>query len=80
MKKKIYHSYRGKLTTPEKKKEMLDKVRQNKEKIGEVIRSIKLSNKLIRKFAKKIEKFVGKIREKSSSLKTTGIQVRRYQT
>ena len=44
----IYQSYRGKLDSDKKKKEMLGKVRDNKEKISETIRSIKLSNKLIR--------------------------------
>jgi RNA polymerase primary sigma factor len=68
---KIYFSYRGKLATQEKKQEMLAKVRENKEKIGEVIRSIKLSNKLIRKFAKKIERFVVKLREKEQLIQVT---------
>ena len=35
---KIYLSYRGKLDSQAKKDEMLKKVKQNKEKIGETIR------------------------------------------
>lgn len=61
---KIYRSYRGKLDSEAKKKEMLDKVKQNKEKIAETIQSIKISNKLIRKMANRIEKTVNKINEK----------------
>lgn len=61
---KIYRSYRGKLDTDAKKKEMLDKVKLNKEKIAETIQSIKISNKLIRKLANRIEKVVIKINEK----------------
>src|SRR5207237_466729 len=62
--KKIYHSYRSKIDDPKKKREMLDAVKANKEKIGETIRTIKFSNKLIRKFCKKIEKYITKFNEK----------------
>lgn len=68
---KIYLSYRGKLDTKEKKDEMLQKVRENRAKIGETIRSIRISNKFIRKLGKKIEKFIRKIEEKDQLLKTT---------
>lgn len=61
---KIYRSYRGKLDSETKKNEMLDRVKQNKEKIAETIQSIKISNKLIRKMANRIEKAVNKISEK----------------
>ncbi len=54
---KIYLSYRGKLDSDKKKREMLEEVKENKEKIGETIRSIKISNKLISKMGKKIEKY-----------------------
>lgn len=60
----IYKSYRDKLDKPAKKREMLDKVKENKEKITETICLIKLSNKLIRKFAARIEKYINKINEK----------------
>ena len=65
---KIYRSYRGKLDTEAKKKEMLDKVKQNKEKIAETIQSIKVSNKLIRKLSNRIEKAVVKINEKNQDI------------
>ena len=68
MRKKIYRSYRGKLDTEAKKKEMLDKVKQNKEKIAETIQSIKVSNKLIRKLSNRIEKAVVKINEKNQDI------------
>lgn len=63
---KIYLSYRGKLDTQAKKEEMLQKVRDNKELIGETIRSIRISNKLIRKLGRKIEKYIKKIQEKDA--------------
>jgi len=76
---KIYHSYRGKLDSDAKKKEMLGKVKQNKEKIGETIRSIKLANKLIRKLGKKIEKFIRKIHEKEDLVITTQQYIKKLQ-
>lgn len=63
---KIFLSYRGKLTSDDIKKEMLDAVRANKEKIADTIRSIRLANKFIRKLGKKIEKALDKIHEKRS--------------
>lgn len=61
---KIYRSYRGKLDTEAKKKEMLDKVRENKEAISRTLQTIKLSNKLIKKLTKRIERSIIKINEK----------------
>ena len=61
---KIYHKLSRQILIRKKKKEMLDKVKENKEKIGETIRTIKLSNKLIKKLAKRIEKYIKKIKEK----------------
>jgi RNA polymerase primary sigma factor len=66
----IYTSYRDQLEKPEKKQEMLNKVKENKEKIAEIVRSIKLSNKLIKKLGKKIEKQIHKIKEKKELIKT----------
>lgn len=75
---KIYLSYRGKLTSNEKKQEMLDAVRKNKEAIGETIRSIKLSNKLIKKLGKKLEKLIKKIREKQDTIRFSQEQLKAY--
>ncbi len=61
---KIYRSYRNLLSDESKKKEMLATVEENRNQIVNVIRSIKLSNKQIRKFGKKIEKIVFKIQER----------------
>ena len=61
---KIYLSYRGKLEDASLKKEMLQKVADNKAAIIAEIKSIKLANKLIRKFGKKVEKQIQKMREK----------------
>ncbi|MCL5876065.1 MAG: RNA polymerase sigma factor RpoD [Candidatus Dependentiae bacterium] len=71
----IYQSYRGKLDSEKKKQEMLTAVRANREKIGETIRSIKISNKLIRKMGKKIEKCLKKIKEKEAMLRTSQEQL-----
>lgn len=65
----IYHSYRSRLDDKEQKREMLDKVKKNKEHISKTIQTIKMSNKLIKKLAKRIEKAVGKIEEKLQEIK-----------
>jgi len=75
---KIYHHYRSQLSDPKKKKEMLDTVKENKEKIGETIRSIKFSNKLIRKFAKRLEKYIHKFSEKEEAIRTATEQLQSY--
>lgn len=67
---KIYKSYRAYLDDEKKKKEMLLAVEKNKEKIIQIIQNIKLSNKLIRRFGKKIEKFVGKMQEREEEIRT----------
>ncbi len=61
---KIYQSYRGQLTSDEKKKEMLNAVQENKDAISNTIQSIKFSNKLIKKLGRKIEKNIEKINER----------------
>ncbi len=66
---KIYQSYRDQLTSDGKKREMLAKVQENKNAIHDAIKSMKLSNKLIRKFGKKIEKNLQKIHEKEEQVK-----------
>ncbi len=67
----IYRSYRALLADPAKKKEMLDRVKQNKEEISKTIQTIKFSNKLIRKLAKRIEKAVAKMNEKKNEIEQT---------
>lgn len=64
----IYHSYRNKLDNEKSKQEMLKRVRENREEIIEIVKGIKLSNKQIRKFGKKIEKFVQKFYEKEDEI------------
>jgi len=71
----IYQSYRDKLSSPTSKKEMFEKIKENKEKTSEAILSIKLSNKLIRKLGKKIEKLMNKISERKQFIKTTEKQM-----
>ena len=61
---KIYKSYKDKLSSAAKKKEMLAAIADNKKQIADIIKSIKLSNKLIRKLGKKIEKSIQKINER----------------
>jgi len=61
----IYKSYRPMLEDPKNKQKMLKEVADNKKAIAATIRSIRLSNSLIRILLKKIEKYALKIREKS---------------
>lgn len=75
---KIYQSYRGKLTTQTKKHEMLKKVSENKKAIADTIRSIKFSNKLIRKLGKKLEKLVTKIQDKQDVIRFSREQLEAY--
>lgn len=75
---KIYRSYREKLDQDGMKKEMLTKVKHNKELISATIQTIKLSNKLIRKLTKRIEKSVAKINEKETLIKETEAQIKTH--
>jgi RNA polymerase primary sigma factor len=75
---KIYHTYRSQLADPKKKKEMLDAVKANKEKIGETIRTIRFSNKLIRKFCKRIEKHISKFNEKEVIAQESAAQLKKF--
>lgn len=66
---KIYRSYRGQLENETKKKEMLAAVEDNKEKVIQLVKSIRLSNKQIRRFGKRVEKFVSKIQEREEEIR-----------
>lgn len=74
----IYHSYRSKLDNEKAKQEMLKKVRENREEIIRIVKDIKLSNKQIRKFGKKIEKFVQKFHEKDDEIATNNEKLSFY--
>lgn len=63
---KIYLSYRGNLDSDAKKSEMLAKVKANKQAITATMIGIKFSNKIIRKFAQKITKYVKKINDREA--------------
>lgn len=76
---KIYQSYRGKLDSQDKKQEMLKKVRDNKNDISKTIQSIKFSNKLIKKLAKRIDKGVLKIIEKQQEIKRDEVRLKNLQ-
>lgn len=65
---KIYYSFRDKLDSTEQKQKMLAAVKKNKEAISETIQTIKLSNKIVRKLGKRIEKSLTKIDEKEANL------------
>jgi RNA polymerase sigma factor RpoD, C-terminal domain/RNA polymerase sigma factor, sigma-70 family len=75
---KIYLSYRGNLETKAQKTKMLNEVKLNKEKICETIRSIKISNKLIKKLARKIEKYLRKIQERETLSHDTETLIKEY--
>lgn len=66
---KIYAKYRGKLDNAKTKKEMLQKILDNKNKIIDTIRGIKFANKFIRKMGKRITKTLNKIKEKELDVK-----------
>lgn len=75
---KIYRSYRNQLENPDKKKEMLDAVKANKQEIAKTIQTIKLSNKFIRKLAKRIEKTIHKIRERTELIRYNEMLLKQY--
>ena len=77
---KIYHSYRKFLDDPAKKSEMLKKVEENRQKIIDIIRGIRFSNKQIRKFGRKIEKFLYKIQERENEVKKNSEKLKFYQS
>ncbi|MFA6263040.1 MAG: RNA polymerase sigma factor RpoD [Candidatus Babeliales bacterium] len=77
---KIYRSYRSQLDSEEKKKEMLATVEENRSQIVQGIRAIKISNKQIRKFGKKIEKVLNKIQEKEDEIKAAEVKFKFYQS
>lgn len=60
----IYRAHRNNLGTVKKKEEMLTKVRENKDNISKAIQTIKMSNKLIRKLGKRVERYLAKLVEK----------------
>jgi RNA polymerase primary sigma factor len=66
---KIYITYRKDLSSVAKKKEMLEKVQENKKAISDTIKSIRIANKFIRKIGKKIEKLLLKIQEKQQVMR-----------
>src|SRR3990167_4059009 len=65
---KIYREYKGKLDSDKKKKEMLEKVKKNKEDVIQAVKCIKFSNKFIKKLCKRIEKAYKKIQEKFTTI------------
>jgi RNA polymerase primary sigma factor len=77
---KIYHSYRDKLSDPDKKKEMLSKVNNNKQAIIDAVKKIKISNKQIRRFGKRIEKFLLKIQEREEEIRTCEEKLKFYKS
>jgi RNA polymerase primary sigma factor len=77
---KIYHSFRGKLDKEKNKKEMLAKVEENRKDRIELIKTIKFSNKLIRRFGRKIEKFVSKVREREEEIKAFEEKLKFYKS
>ncbi|MDP3788146.1 MAG: RNA polymerase sigma factor RpoD [Candidatus Chromulinivorax sp.] len=73
--KAIYLSYKGKLATEADKQEMLEKIKENKEDISATITSIKLSNKLIRKLGKKVDKGISKILDRRRFVEKTNLAI-----
>ena len=72
---KIFTTYRDQ---PKKKREMLAKIQENKDKIAVTIQSIRIANKLIRKLAKRIKKYIRKIQEKDELLQNCEIYLKQH--
>ncbi|HBS47625.1 TPA: RNA polymerase sigma factor RpoD [Candidatus Dependentiae bacterium] len=77
---KIYKSYRKFLDNEDSKKEMLNKVKENRMAIVEAVRRINISNKQIRKFGKKIEKFISRIQEKELEIQSDSEKLNFYKS
>jgi RNA polymerase primary sigma factor len=75
---KIYHSYRGKLESESTTKKMLKEVEDNRVEVSKIVRTVKFSNRQIRKFLKRIEKFISKISERESEIKQAEDQITFY--
>jgi RNA polymerase primary sigma factor len=65
---KIYRSYRDKLDKPGNKEAMLAEVEKNKQAVFEAVRDIPFSTRQIKRFGRKIEKFIGKIKEREAEM------------
>jgi RNA polymerase primary sigma factor len=72
----IYKSFKNDLTSPAKKRAMLAAIAQNKQAIAETIKSIKLSNKLIRQLGKKIEKNILKVNEREEFIQENQVKIK----
>lgn len=60
----IYLFYKKELNLEDKKAEMLDAIKKNKELIQSKIKNIKFSNKFIKQLGSKVEKLINKINDK----------------
>lgn len=75
---KIYRSYRGKLDDKKQKQKMFVEIEKNKLDTINAILEIKLSNKQIRKFGKKIEKLIKKIQERKDEIRKNEERLKFY--
>ncbi|MGA9530307.1 MAG: RNA polymerase sigma factor RpoD [Candidatus Babeliales bacterium] len=66
----IYENYKKKAQSEKNNAELLKEIAQNKDNISETIQTIKLANKLIRKYGERIEKYLKKINEKEIAAQT----------
>ncbi len=76
---KIYRSYRGQLDSEDKKKQMLQEVDDNKKQVIKAVEDIKLSNKQIRKFGKKLEKMHIKMQERNDEIAVCSEKLKFYE-
>lgn len=65
----IYRSFRGQLTTPEKKEEMFLAIERNRKELLAAIKAVGFCNKQVRKFGKRIEKIVAKLYERRDEMR-----------
>jgi RNA polymerase primary sigma factor len=74
----IYISFRAKLSDPKQKKLMLETAKQNKINVAKTFQEIRLSNKIIKKFGIKIEKYLKRIDEKKENIDKVSSYVTRF--
>ncbi len=74
---KIYQQYSDKLDNAKAKKEMLQKIKENKEEIAKTVQSIKFVNKFIKKMGKRVTKSLGKVGEKEREIQEAQVEIKR---
>lgn len=75
---KIYRSYRGALTTAEKKKEMFAEIEENRQALIQTLKDVGFANRQIRKFGKRLEKLALKLLERRDEMRKIQEKIKFY--